>query len=97
MAAYNAHDLEAFLALYDPAVVLFDFPGRPLGQGHEHLRRIFQPLFAAGAVRVVVQTSLSMGPWVVTEELVHYPAGPQRYVVVYEVRGGKITSVRFLR
>ena len=37
MAAYNTHDMPAFLAAYSPEVAIYRYPDRLLGTGHTHL------------------------------------------------------------
>jgi len=97
MRLYNAHQIEPFLALYAPDVVIYDYPAKPMGQGIAHLRGIFEPMFGAAENRVEIKQQIVMGDHVINDELVHYGQRPQRYVSIYEVRGGLIRSVRFVR
>jgi hypothetical protein len=55
MDAYNAHDLGAFMALYDSEIEIFTYPDVFLGGGLDHLRGLFEPMFTSGncAVEIV--------------------------------------------
>lgn len=104
MRLYNEHDLEGFLALYSPEIAIYDYPDTFFGRGLDHLRMIFESLFEAGKVRTEVHRQLVSDGYVINEETVHYPdegpgpnRGEVRYVSIYEVREGKIASVRFVR
>ena len=97
MAAYNDHDLDAFLATYHPGATLYAYPDHLLGQGHEHLRMIFEDLFAAGSVHVEIVLQEEMPPFVINHEIVTYPDRTQRYVSIYEVQDSAIVSARFIR
>lgn len=97
MAAYNDHDLEAFLAVYSPTVDLYEFPDQLLGSGHDHLRMIFDPLFAAAVVHVDARHQAGAGSFIVNEELVTYEDRTQPYISIYEVSDGLIQSARFIR
>ena len=99
MRLYNAHDLEGFLALYSPDIAIYDYPDTFFGRGLDHMRGIFAPMFGEGKVRVEVGHQLVSDVYVINEEIVTYPddRGRTRYVSIYEVREGKIQSVRFVR
>lgn len=97
MQAYNAHDLDAFLNTYSADVAIYTYPATLLGQGLDHMRSLFAPLFEAGEVRVEIHHQIVSDSYVLNEETVHYAEEDVRYVSIYEVRGGRITSVRFVR
>ena len=97
MAAYNRHDLQAFLDLYDDGIEIFGYPDRSLGKGTEHIRRIFEPLFQEGVVQVEIHQQITKDSYVVNHETVNYGDSTTEYVSIYEVRGGLIQSVRFVR
>ncbi len=97
MKRYNAHDLEGFLALYSPDIAIYDYPDKSFGGGIDHMRSIFAPLFVPGGVQTEVLHQIESGGYVINEEIVTYPDRETRYVSIYEVRDGKIKSVRFVR
>lgn len=97
MHHYNAHDLERFLDTYSPDITIFTYPDRLLGRGIDHMRKLFAPVFEAGDVRVEIRNQLVSDSYVINEEVVTYGDKDTRYVSIYEVRHGKIQSVRFVR
>lgn len=98
MQAHNSHDMEAFLATYSPEIQVYDYPNTPLGnKGHAHLRSIFSPLFKDKAVSVEIHSQLEHGKYIVNQETVTRHGEEFRYLSIYEVEGGLIQSVRFLR
>ena len=97
MRALNAHDLEGFLDCYADDVALAVYPDRPLGSGREHLRWIFEPALARGDVSVEVLDVLESGPFVVVESRTTFGDVYEEGLAVFDVRDGRIQSVRFLR
>ena len=98
--AYNAHDLEGFVACYAEDVVvrrLVDNAERL--RGRDALRAAYAPMFAEGRVHATVVQRVVVGPVAVDEEEVSgHPAGEGlRVIAQYEVRGGLITQVWFVR
>jgi hypothetical protein len=100
--AYNARDLERFLACYDPGVVIEDAAGRRLMEGREAMRAAYGALFAGNpGLRAEVATRIRAGEFVVDEERVTgigQPGSPaeMHLAVVYRVRDGVIVHVRML-
>lgn len=97
MRAYNAHDLQAFLAVYADDVEIFTYPDMSMGSGKAKIRGIFEPMFAEGKVKVVIQHQIAKDGYVINHEAVDYGEGDIEYVSIYEVRDGLITTVRFVR
>lgn len=97
MAAYNRHDIDEFLDLYSDDIAIFTYPDRHLGQGRDHLKRIFEPLFAEGKAHVEVHAQIVKDSFVINHETVDYGDRQVEYVSIYEVRDGLIQSVRFVR
>ena len=97
MSAYNRHDLEAFLDLYAGEVEIFTYPDRSLGKGKEHMRSIFEPMFTEGVVQVVVHHQIMKDSYVVNHETVTDGGDTTEYISIYEVEGGLIQSVGFVR
>ncbi|MFJ8045548.1 nuclear transport factor 2 family protein [Kitasatospora sp. NPDC096147] len=96
LTAYNAHDLDAFLATYAEQVEVNRRGGDPL-RGREALREVYGPQFAAGRCRAEILGRLTEGDWVVDHELAHgVAAEPVRVLVAYRVRAGLIDRVDFL-
>lgn len=97
MDAYNQHDIATFMATYAEGVEVFTYPDRSLGSGKEHLRSIFEPMFAEGKVEVTVHHQIEKDGYVINHETVDDGAEKTEYVSIYEVRGDLIQSVRFVR
>jgi hypothetical protein len=96
IAAYNAHDIEAFLATYDEKVRIIVYPERVLGEGRERMRRIFAPQFAKGegAIRVLGQHVLDGR--VVSDEDIAIGSRNDRNIAIYTVRDGLIAEVSLI-
>ena len=100
LEAYNRHDLDAFAATYAPDVRGYRYPDRPLFTGLAELRAMYGRFFmTAPAVRATVVRRIVQGNFVIDhEELTGTPDGrTRRAVAIYEVRDGRITSVRFIQ
>jgi hypothetical protein len=98
--AYNRHDLDAFVATYAPDVRGYTYPDRPMFAGAAELRTTYAGFFAAApAVRARVVRRIVQGDHVIDhEEVTGMPDGRTvRAVAIYEVRGGRIASVRFIQ
>ncbi len=101
IAAYNAHDLERFLACYAPEVIFEDASNVRLLEGRQALQEAYASLFAnSPELHAEVPTRIRAGEFVVDEEWVTGVQGkpePIHAVVVYRVRDGRIVHVRMLR
>ncbi|MFJ9521439.1 nuclear transport factor 2 family protein [Kitasatospora sp. NPDC101801] len=94
--AYNAHDLDAFLATYAPEVVVHRRDGS-VREGAEALGDTYRDQFAAGRCRAEISGRLVEGEWVVDHETAYgITEEPIRLLVAYRVRDGLIDQVRFL-
>ena len=101
LEAYNRHDLDAFVATYHPDVRGYTYPDRPMFTGVAELRTTYAEFFAAApTVRARIVRRIVQGNHVIDhEEVTGMPGaeGPVRAVAVYEVREGRIASVRFIQ
>lgn len=100
LAAYNRHDLEAFLNEYAAGAVLYDFPDRVLLSGTEEIRGWYANAFTESPERrATVSTRIVQGDFVIDHETVTgLPAGRSlTAVVIYEIHAGKIQRVWFIR
>lgn len=96
--AYNAHDIERFLACYAPDAVIRHADGRVLMRGHDAIRQRYEGLFARHPdVTVDVPTRIRADNWVVDEEKVRLGDQDLHVAVGYEVRDGLIRSVVMMR
>jgi hypothetical protein len=98
MDAYNNHDIRAFLKNYSKDIQVSTYPNVSLGnKGKEHLKDIFEPMFKEGNVSVKVHQQITQGKYVINHETVTNNGKGQKYVSIYEVKDGFITSVQFVR
>jgi hypothetical protein len=100
LAAYNAHDLEAFLDTYAPDVRFFDPPDLLKSSGIDEARKRYGQRFSESPkVHVEIANRIVQGNFVMDHETVSGLAGNEvrKVGVIYEVRNGKIQNVWFLR
>lgn len=95
--AYNAHDVDAFLACYADDVVVRHGDGRVLMTGRDAMRAVYERLFTEHPdVHVEVPTRLAAGDWIVDEEHVSVGGGEMRALVGYGIHDGVIRHVVML-
>jgi hypothetical protein len=98
-AAYNARTLDDYCALFAPDVRTFDLEsGQALVEGIEALRAHYARRFSdAPDLRCTVLERRVMAGYVIDHERVFGLAPePVEVVAIYEVRAGRIRSIRFL-
>jgi hypothetical protein len=91
--AYNARDLDRFLACYSPGVVIRSGDGTVLMQGHDAMREAYGERFAQGGLHAEILNRVELGSWVVDEEHVTAEDLDLRAVVAYEVGDALIERV----
>ena len=98
--AYNAHDLDGFIACYAQTVVVEDADGRIVMNGREEMRERYGSLFAATpSLRADIVSRLRVGSYIVDEEHVTgRPDGDLHAIAIYRLdEDGLIDRVRLLR
>jgi hypothetical protein len=97
LAAYNARDLERFVATYSPRVVIYRMPSLdPAIQGHDQLRAVYRQRFASPNLHAEILSRIVLGNKVIDHERVTgIREQPLEALAVYEVSAGLITSVWF--
>ncbi|GAA4097869.1 nuclear transport factor 2 family protein [Nonomuraea soli] len=94
--AYNAHDLEAFVACYAEDVVVLA-GDQVQGKGHDYLRERYTPQFTARSCRADLLNRVEQGEWVVDHEHAFGTArGEVKLLVAYHVAEGAIDRVIFM-
>ena len=92
--AYNAADLEGFLACYASAVVIRSGDGIVLNEGLEAMRRSYAEWFGSlPGLRAEVMNRVERGNWVVDDEHVTAQGLDMRALVAYRVRDDLIDQV----
>ena len=98
--AYNAKNLEAWLATYADDARQFEHPGTLLAAGHEEIRARAVPRFQETNLHAKLLQRSVMGHIVIDHETVNrtFSEGPGRMelVCIYEVREGKIQTASFV-
>lgn len=99
LEAYNARDIEAFLATYAEDVKLFELPEKLLSQGTARMRERYGKLFKDERLHATIVNRIVMGNTVIDHERVRLTlpsgAGTVEAVAIYEVQDGKIATVWF--
>lgn len=99
LEAYNARDMDAFLATYAEDAQLFELPDKLLARGTEQLRERYTKRFADERLHAEIVQRMTMGNTVIDHERVRLtlPEGPGTLeaIAIYEVRDGKIATVWF--
>ncbi|MDX6278964.1 MAG: hypothetical protein QOH03_35 [Kribbellaceae bacterium] len=90
-AAFEAHDLEAFLAMYSPTALL-QFADGPVMRGRRSLREHYRPQFEAGECKRELVQRMLVGDWVIEQTITNQTPT----VALYQVQEGLITEVRFI-
>ncbi len=98
--AYNAHDLDAWLATYAADAQQFEHPALLLAAGHAQIRARAAPRFTEPNLHARLLTRTVMGAVVIDHEIVtrHLPEGPGtvELVCIYQVAHGLIQSASFV-
>lgn len=100
VAAYNAHDAEAFADCYSEGVVIEDAHGEVSMRGRTELRQRYAALFAANpTLHAEIRSRIRVGSYVIDDEYATgHPAGEVHAVAIYRIAAdGLIEHVRFLR
>jgi hypothetical protein len=98
--AYNAKDIETFVACYAEEVEVYDFPSQtPTMKGRATLRARYGTLFENEALQAALVSRVVIGDIAIDEESVSglVPDALVRAVAMYEVTQGLIRRVWFLR
>lgn len=95
--AYNAHDLDRFIACFHPTCRLTTSDGTVRAEGHDALRRVYTPVFAIPGRRAEIVARIVQGRWVVDHELVHNgDNAPFEALMSYRLDAGEIVEMRSL-
>jgi hypothetical protein len=95
--AYNARDIDAFVAAYSPEIVITDSSGRAIMSGHESIREEYGALFEASPdLRADILGRVQAGDWTVDHERVSRGREIREVLVAYRVVDGLISRVLML-
>lgn len=97
--AYNARDLEAFVATYSPDIKIYIHPDTLRGSGHAEMRKVYGELFKnTPKLHCEIVNRIVLGNFVIDKERVTgNPNGAViNAVAIYEVRDNLIQRVWFV-
>lgn len=100
LVAYNAHDIEAYMALFAADAVISDMQsGAEIARGADAIRALYTARFRDNPeLRGEVFASTDLGDFAIDrEQVLGLPTGPLHLIAIYEVREGLIRSLRFIR
>jgi len=98
--AYNARDIDAFLAPYADDVEIYNFPNELRSKGIEAMRENYAGFFKrAEDLHCELVNRIVQGNTVIDQERVIVRRGepPIEAIAVYKIEGGKIARVYFIR
>ena len=96
--AYNARDIEGFLATFSDDIELFKFPNEPVGKGKEYLRESYGSFFEnTPDLHCEIKNRIVLGGKVIDEEFLTINGQNYSAVAIYEVENGKIAKVTFIQ
>lgn len=102
VAAYNARDLERFMATYAPTCQILMGTGDVFMDGEAAMRQVYGQMFAASPeLYCNVPNTIVSGDYIILDEEfgnMNFPGMPSsgRGAVAYRVQDGKIVRVYFL-
>lgn len=99
--AYNAQDIDAFLATYHPDVEIFNHPGQPTLRGHAGLRDHYVKMWSDRPNNyAALHQRIELGRRIIDHEIVYRDGQEQGppfvAIAVFEVEDGLIRRVDFL-
>ena len=101
LAAYNAHDVDAFMVCYTTDCAVEEGDGTRLLTGHTEMRLRYEALFAnSPKLHCEIVSRIRIGEYVIDEERITGRVPDlRRAVVIYRIdnASGLISHVRFLR
>ncbi len=95
--AYNARDIDSFMATYSDDVKLYDFPNTKTTEGQEKMREGYVGFFKTTTdLHCEIKNRMVIGNIVIDEEYITANGNNFSAIAIYEVEDGKIAKVTFL-
>ncbi len=95
--AYNARNLQAFMATYSNDIELYNYPNQLIGKGMEAIKNYEGFFSRTPNLYCEIQKRIVIGNKVIDHERVRAGNDTLNAVAVYEVKNGKIIKVTFIR
>ncbi|MDY8136070.1 hypothetical protein [Aquimarina sp. 2201CG5-10] len=97
MSYFNDHNYDEFIKLYNTNVEVYTYPDKMMGKGSDRLASIFKTDFENKSVSVKIVNQMDNGPYVINHEIVTNDGKEKKYISIYKVEQGLISSVSFVR
>jgi len=99
LAAYNARDMDAYLALFRADAKLINLPDQTvIAEGIEAIRRMYETRFSTPSLHCDVHHRSEIGNIAIDRETVHTDGNsPVDILAMYEVIDHKIARIFFVR
>jgi imidazolonepropionase-like amidohydrolase len=99
LVAYNARNIDAFLAPYSDSVELYEYPGKLIGKGKAQMRKEYEGMFQqVTQLHCELVNRIVQGNVIIDHESVSgFGAKPLRAIAVYTISNGKIQRVEFIQ
>jgi hypothetical protein len=101
LEAYNARDMDAFLATYATDAEVRDHAAGTLAKGHTEMRALYSNVFADERLQATIARRIVMGNTVVDHEqrrlTLQGQAGMDEAIAIYDVVDGKIGRLTLVR
>jgi imidazolonepropionase-like amidohydrolase len=99
LVAYNARNIDAFLAPYSDSVEIYAYPGKLLSKGKEQMRKDYEGMFQqVKNLHCELLHRSVYGSVVVDHESVSgFGPKPLKAMAIYTIRNGKIVKVEFVQ
>ncbi|WP_190809133.1 nuclear transport factor 2 family protein [Flagellimonas sp. S3867] len=96
--AYNARDIDAFMATFSDDIELLNFPNKLAQKGTLKMKASYEEFFESTPdLHCEIKNRIVIGNKVIDEEFVTANGSSFGAVAIYEVENGKIAKVTFLR
>jgi len=98
--AYNARDIERFLATYSKDVEIYNYPNKLIMKGRAQMKKAYGPMFQQSKhLHCKIVNRIRLGNKIVDSESVIFDPKrkPGRVIAVYTVENGLISKVTFIR
>jgi hypothetical protein len=98
--AYNARDIDAFMAVWTDDAQCFEHPSKPLARGAAEIRARHAARFKEANLHTRLVQRMAVGNTVIDREVVTrtFPEGPGTIdvIAIYDVAHGKIATAWFV-
>ncbi|BAO76785.1 nuclear transport factor 2 family protein [Winogradskyella sp. PG-2] len=98
LEAYNAKNINAFMAAHSKDVEVYDFPSKPLSKGQDQMRKDYISWFKnTPDIKATVSKRIVLGNKVIDEKQITANGKVFNTVAIYEIEDGLISKVTYIR